>query len=91
MKCFFIRLTIFFICIINVNLVFADENPDFNIGYYDLNQDIRYDVWGVHPVDIRSNTNQLYKRPISGAELGLQDIKPFQRMSKVKFKLIIGL
>ena len=88
MKCFFIRLTIFFICIINVNLVFADENPDFNIGYYDLNKDIRDDVWGVHPVDIRSNTNQLYKRPIAGAELGLKDIKPFQRMSKVIFKLI---
>jgi ABC transporter substrate binding protein (PQQ-dependent alcohol dehydrogenase system) len=71
-----------------INILSAEENPFFNIGYYDLEKDIRYDIWGVHPVDIRSNTNQLYKRPIAGAELGLKDIKPFQRMSKVKFNLV---
>jgi len=71
-----------------INLLYADEEENFNIGYYDLEKDIRYDEWGVHPVDIRSNTNQLYKRPIAGARLGLKDIKPFQRMAKVKFKLM---
>ena len=88
MKLFFLRLTIFFICFISINILSAEENPVFNIGYYDLEKDIRYDIWGVHPVDIRSNANQLYKRPIAGAELGLKDIKPFQRMSKVKFNLV---
>ena len=88
MKLFFLRLTIFFICLIPINILNAEENPVFNIGYYDLEKDIRYDIWGVHPVDIRSNANQLYKRPIAGAELGLKDIKPFQRMSKVKFNLV---
>ena len=88
MKLFFLRLTIFFICLIPINILSAEENPVFNIGYYDLEKDIRYDIWGVHPVDIRSNANQLYKRPIAGAELGLKDIKPFQRMSKVKFNLV---
>ena len=88
MKLFFLRVTIFFICLIPINILNAEENPVFNIGYYDLEKDIRYDIWGVHPVDIRSNANQLYKRPIAGAELGLKDIKPFQRMSKVKFNLV---
>ena len=88
MKLFFLRVTIFFICLIPINILNAKENPVFNIGYYDLEKDIRYDIWGVHPVDIRSNANQLYKRPIAGAELGLKDIKPFQRMSKVKFNLV---
>ncbi len=88
MKLFFLRVTIFFICLIPINILNAEENPFFNIGYYDLEKDIRYDIWGVHPVDIRSNANQLYKRPIAGAELGLKDIKPFQRMSKVKFNLV---
>ncbi len=88
MKLLFLRVTIFFICLIPINILNAEENPVFNIGYYDLEKDIRYDIWGVHPVDIRSNANQLYKRPIAGAELGLKDIKPFQRMSKVKFNLV---
>ena len=88
MKLFFLRVTIFFIFLIPINILSAEENPVFNIGYYDLEKDIRYDIWGVHPVDIRSNANQLYKRPIAGAELGLKDIKPFQRMSKVKFNLV---
>ena len=88
MKLFSLQATILIICLMSINILSAEENPIFNIGYYDLEKDIRYDIWGVHPVDIRSNTNQLYKRPIAGAELGLKDIKPFQRMSKVKFNLI---
>jgi len=88
MKLFSLKATILIICLIPINILCAEENPIFNIGYYDLEEDIRYDIWGVHPVDIRSNTNQLYKRPVAGAELGLKDIKPFERMSKVKFNLI---
>ena len=83
-----LKLGIILLFLSSINFLYANEKEDFNIGYYDLEKDIRYDEWGVHPVDIRSNTNQLYKRPLAGAKLGLKDIKPFQRMAKVKFKLI---
>ena len=83
-----LKLGIILLFLSSINSLYAIETEDFNIGYYDLEKDIRYDEWGVHPVDIRSNTNQLYKRPLAGAKLGLKDIKPFQRMAKVKFKLM---
>ena len=83
-----LKLGIILLFLSSINFLYANEKEDFNIGYYDLEKDIRYDEWGVHPVDIRSKTNQLYKRPLAGAKLGLKDIKPFQRMAKVKFKLI---
>ena len=83
-----LKLGIILLFLSSINSLYANEKEDFNIGYYDLEKDIRYDEWGVHPVDIRSNTNQLYKRPLAGAKLGLKDIKPFQRMAKVKFKLM---
>ena len=83
-----LKLGIILLFLSSINSLCANEKVDFNIGYYDLEKDIRYDEWGVHPVDIRSNTNQLYKRPLAGAKLGLKDIKPFQRMAKVKFKLM---
>ena len=83
-----LKLGIILLFLSSINSLFANEKEDFNIGYYDLEKDIRYDEWGVHPVDIRSKTNQLYKRPLAGAKLGLKDIKPFQRMAKVKFKLL---
>mgnify|MGYP001439265839 FL=1 len=88
MRIILLKLGIILLFFSSINSLHANEKEDFNIGYYDLEKDIRYDEWGVHPVDIRSNTNQLYKRPIAGAKLGLKDIKPFQRMAKVKFKLI---
>ena len=88
MRIILLKLVVIVLFISSINSLYADEKESFNIGYYDLEKDIRYDEWGVHPVDIRSNTNQLYKRPIAGAKLGLKDIKPFQRMAKVKFKLI---
>ena len=88
MRIILIKLGVIVLLLSTINLLYADEEENFNIGYYDLEKDIRYDEWGVHPVDIRSNTNQLYKRPIAGARLGLKDIKPFQRMAKVKFKLM---
>ena len=83
-----LKLGIILLFLSSINSLYANEKEDFNIGYYDLEKDIRYDEWGVHPVDIRSKTNQLYKRPLAGAKLGLKDIKPFQRMAKVKFKLM---
>ena len=83
-----LKLGIILLFLSSINSLCANEKVDFNIGYYDLEKDIRYDEWGVHPVDIRSKTNQLYKRPLAGAKLGLKDIKPFQRMAKVKFKLM---
>ena len=88
MRIILIKLGVIVLLLSTINLLYADGEENFNIGYYDLEKDIRYDEWGVHPVDIRSNTNQLYKRPIAGARLGLKDIKPFQRMAKVKFKLM---
>lgn len=88
MRIILLKLVVIVLFISSINSLYADEKESFNIGYYDLEKDIRYDEWGVHPVDIRSNTNQLYKRPIAGAKLGLKDIKPFQRMAKVKFKLM---
>jgi len=88
MRIILLKLIVIVLFISSINSLYADEKESFNIGYYDLEKDIRYDEWGVHPVDIRSNTNQLYKRPIAGAKLGLKDIKPFQRMAKVKFKLM---
>ena len=83
-----LKLGIILLFLSSINSLYANEKEDFNIGYYDLEKDIRYDEWGVHPVDIRSKTNQLYKRPLAGAKLGLKDIKPFQRMAKVKFRLM---
>ena len=83
-----LKLGIILLFLSSINSLYANDKEDFNIGYYDLEKDIRYDEWGVHPVDIRSKTNQLYKRPLAGAKLGLKDIKPFQRMAKVKFKLM---
>ena len=88
MRIILLKLVVIVLFISSINSLYADDIESFNIGYYDLEKDIRYDEWGVHPVDIRSNTNQLYKRPIAGAKLGLKDIKPFQRMAKVKFKLM---
>ena len=88
MKIIPLKLGIILLFLSSINSLYANEKEDFNIGYYDLEKDIRYDEWGVHPVDIRSKTNQLYKRPLAGAKLGLKDIKPFQRMAKVKFKLL---
>ena len=88
MRIITLKLGIILLFLSSINSLCANEKEDFNIGYYDLEKDIRYDEWGVHPVDIRSKTNQLYKRPLAGAKLGLKDIKPFQRMAKVKFKLM---
>ena len=85
MKIIIYFLSMFFCLIQSTN---SQEIEEFNIGYYDLEEDKRYDVWGVHPVDIRSQTNRVDRRPLAGALLGIEDIKPFQRMTKTKFHLI---
>lgn len=64
-----------------------DEHPPLVIGFVDLKEDIRYDDWGVHPVDIRSATAISDRRGFPGAELGLSDIQKLQRMAKRSFKL----
>ena len=65
----------------------AEERPAFTFGYLDLNDDIRYTRWGVHPVDIRSETNRVDLRPMAGAEMGVADIRAFGRRAGVQFTL----
>ncbi len=66
--------------------VYANDYKDFAIGFIDLENDIRYTKWGVHPVDIRSKIN-LEKRALDGAMLGLKDAQGFERMAKTTFIL----
>ncbi|MCE2475353.1 MAG: amino acid ABC transporter substrate-binding protein [Alphaproteobacteria bacterium] len=65
----------------------AEERPEFTFGYLDLSDDIRYTRWGVHPVDIRSETNRVDFRPRAGAEMGVADIRAFGRRAGVQFTL----
>ncbi len=65
----------------------AQERPAFTFGYLDLADDIRYTQWGVHPVDIRSETNRVDRRPRDGAEMGVSDIRSFGRRAGVSFVL----
>lgn len=65
----------------------AEERPAFTFGYLDLADDIRYTRWGVHPVDIRSETNRVDLRPMAGAEMGVADIRAFGRRAGVQFTL----
>lgn len=65
----------------------AQERPAFRIGYLDLEGDVRYEDWGVHPVDIRSQANRGDRRPRAGAEMGIGDIRPFERRAGVSFEL----
>ncbi len=65
----------------------AQERPVFTIGYLDVADDIRYTDWGVHPVDIRSETNRGDRRPQAGAALGVNDVGAFARRAGVQFAL----
>ncbi|MCY3597209.1 MAG: hypothetical protein OXG71_07210, partial [Rhodospirillales bacterium] len=65
----------------------AEDRPVFAFGYLDLAEDIRYSRWGVHPVDIRSETNRIDRRPLAGAEMGVSDIRSFGRRAGVQFAL----
>ncbi len=67
----------------------AEERPAFTIGYLEFENDVRYEVWGIHPVDIRSQTNQEDRRPRPGAEMGITDIRPFERRAGISFALAV--
>jgi ABC transporter substrate binding protein (PQQ-dependent alcohol dehydrogenase system) len=64
-----------------------DELPTLTIGYLDLIDDIRYDEWGIHPVDIRSATAIADRRAYSGAALGLEELKSLNRITKTHFAM----
>jgi len=67
--------------------VAQDERPTVTIGFLDLVEDIRYDDWGVHPVDIRSETGFGERRAYAGAELGLEELKRLERVAKAQFAM----
>ena len=64
-----------------------DERPTVTIGFLDLAEDIRYEDWGVHPVDIRSETGFGDRRALAGAELGLEELKRLERVAKAQFAM----
>ncbi len=64
-----------------------DELPTVTIGFLDLAEDLRYDDWGVHPVDIRSATAIGDRRAYAGAELGLAELKRLKRVAKAHFAM----
>lgn len=67
--------------------VAQDELPTVTIGFLDLAEDIRYDDWGVHPVDIRSATAIGDRRAYAGAQLGLEELKHLKRVAKAHFAM----
>lgn len=64
-----------------------DELPTIMIGFLDLEEDIRYDDWGVHPVDIRSATAIGDRRAYAGAQLGLVELERLRRVAKAEFAM----
>ena len=64
-----------------------DELPTVTIGYLDLIQDVRYEDWGVHPVDIRSATAIVDRRAYAGALLAIDELKQFTRIAKARFAM----
>ena len=64
-----------------------DELPIITIGYLDLIKDVRYEDWGIHPVDIRSATAIVDRRAYAGAQLAVEELKQFTRIAKTRFAL----
>ena len=64
-----------------------DDVPTITIGFLDLEEDIRYDDWGVHPVDIRSATAIGDRRAYAGAQLGLEELASLRRVAKADFAM----
>lgn len=64
-----------------------DDLPLVTIGYLDLIQDVRYEDWGVHPVDIRSATAIVDRRAYAGAQLAIDELKQFTRIAKARFAM----
>jgi len=65
----------------------GQDYPTLTIGYLDMRPDVRYDEWGVHPVDIRSSTALVDRRAWGGARLGLEDLNQLSRVAKTRFAL----
>ena len=82
-----LRNTIITIIIfLNISLLRSAELKKYNIGLIEISDDIRYNDWGVHPVDIRSKHNA-EKRPFDGALLAIEDSKKTERLTKTSFYL----
>ena len=64
-----------------------EELPTIKIGFFELTEDIRYDDWGIHPVDIRSATTIINRRAYAGAELAIKELEQFTRIAKAHFSL----
>ena len=64
-----------------------DQLPTINVGFLDLVEDIRYEDWGVHPVDIRSATTIVDRRAFPGAQLAIKELERFTRIAKATFTL----
>ena len=54
------------------NILVQAETKIFQIGFIDLQDDIRYSDWGRHPVDIRSSHSKQH-RAVDGARLAIID------------------
>ena len=67
-----------------INHLQSEDLKVYNIGFLDIEEDMRYSKWGIHPVDIRSKLNK-EKRPIQGALLAIEDSEKFTRLTKTKF------
>ena len=64
-----------------------EELPTVKIGFLDLTEDVRYDDWGIHPVDIRSATTIINRRAYAGAQLAIKELEQFTRIAKAYFSL----
>ncbi len=67
-------------------IVKAEDINIYNIGLLEINDDIRYVDWGIHPVDIRSKYKK-EQRPFDGALLAVEDSKKIQRLTKTSFAI----
>ena len=65
----------------------TDELPTIHIGFLDVVADVRYDDWGIHPVDIRSATAIVDRRAYAGAQLAIKELEQFTRIAKANFSL----
>ena len=65
-----------------------EEFPTVKIGFLDLKEDVRYDDWGIHPVDIRSATTIVNRRAYAGAQLAIKELEQFTRIAKAYFSIL---
>ena len=70
-----------------IHAIANDALPTVAIGFLDLTEDVRYDDWGIHPVDIRSATAIVDRRAYAGAQLAIHELEQFTRIAKAYFSL----